>query len=648
VTTPSSAEVAPVGGSVGEGAEHPQTAAARPSWRRRAQFWLSPPDQPGWARPAVLGLAVISGFVYAWGAGNYLEIYYAAAVRSMSMSWHDFFFGAFDPAGTMSLDKLPGSFWVQALAVRLFGVHPLAVVLPQVIEGALTVLVLYRAVRRLAGPIAGILAAGALVISPATVALNRGNIPDTLMILLLTLAADAAIGAITSGRASRLLVAGLLVGLAFQAKMIEAWLLLPALALVYLLAGAGPTRKRLLAAAAMVLVAVVVSLGWMAVVSLTPASQRPYVDGSTDNSVWQQVFVYNGFGRIDEESPDQQLQSAIGIQLGKPTAPGWNRLLTGALGLDVGWLVPSALVALAAGLIARRRESRRDLVRVGFLLWGTWLLPFAVVFSAGSTVNSYYMGDLSPPICALAGSGLALAWQYRESMVARAGLAVAVMATAAYGAWLLPSSATGLPAWLKPAVIVVGVLAATGLLIFGRVAKARSAVGAAFVACALAIALAPASATGSIVADHLGPFDTPFQPPMVTTYIWQVLGATPKDAALTTLPLLEKVQNHAPYLMATETSALAAPFIFYSGRETLPIGGFTGTIPSPTLPAIEKMVAHGDFHLVLESPKVTDPRLVWIVDHCVHLGLKKGAGPAAVTPTFAIYYCLPSSVRSSR
>src|SRR3984885_2424175 len=152
-------------------------------WPRVRAWWRSPEDQPRWARPALLALTVLAGFLYAWNATGNLEIYYAAAVRSMSMSWHDFVFASFDPAGTISLDKLPGAFWVQALSVRVFGLHAWALVAPQVVEGMASILVLYRIVRRLAGPLAGIVAALVLVLSPATVALDRGNISDTLMLL---------------------------------------------------------------------------------------------------------------------------------------------------------------------------------------------------------------------------------------------------------------------------------------------------------------------------------------------------------------------------------------------------------------------------------------------------------------------------------
>ena len=161
-----------------------------PTWGRMSQeVWLR--------RLALTAIAALAGLLYAWAMGqDTLEYYYAAADRSMSMSWHNFVFGAFDPAGTITVDKLPGALWIQALSVRAFGLHTWAIILPQVIEGVLTVLVLYRAVRRLAGPAAGLIAALVLAVSPATVALDRENISDSLLILLLVLAADAVSGAI--------------------------------------------------------------------------------------------------------------------------------------------------------------------------------------------------------------------------------------------------------------------------------------------------------------------------------------------------------------------------------------------------------------------------------------------------------------------
>ncbi|MGA2209990.1 MAG: glycosyltransferase family 39 protein [Acidimicrobiales bacterium] len=589
------------------------------------------------------GIVAVAALLYAWRAGSYLEIYYAAAVRSMSMNWHDFVFGAFDPAGTISLDKLPGAFWVQALSVRLFGLHTWTIIMPQVVEGSLTVAVLYRAVRRTNGPAAGLVAASALVISPAAVTLDRGNIPDTLLVLLIVLAANSAISALVTGHVRHLVLAGALVGLAFQAKMLEAWFVLPALGLVYLVAGRGGMWRRLLSVGAMTFAAIVVSLSWMAFVTATPASHRPYVDGSHDNSVFQQVFVYNGFGRFDEATPDQLLSSSIGLNLGNGVSPppSWNRLLSGADGRDAGWLVPAALIALVAGLFSRRKETRLDLVRAGFLLFGAWLVTFFVVFSITSALNSYYTAALAPPVAGLIGSGVALAWARRDRTAARLTVAGATVVTAVYAACLLPSFGTGLPGWLRPLTLALG--AAAALVVVASLWSKRSP-ELASLAVLLAVAaggLVPAVASESAAANRLGPFDTPFQPVVVSSYIRHFFGD--EETVVKTLPTLEHVRNGARYLMATETSALAAPFIFYSGLEVLPIGGFTGTIPSPSLHEIEALVRHNVFHLVLQSPTTSDPRLRWIARHCLDVGRRTAPSSSGPSLRLAVYYCLDTS-----
>ena len=323
--------------------------------------------------PILLILAAVAGVAYGWRMGSSIEIYYAAAARSMSASWHDFAYGAFDPAGTISVDKLPGALWIQALSVRLFGVHTWAIVLPQVVEGVLTVLVLYRVVRRLAGAEAAIVAAAVLAVSPAAVTLDRGNISDTLLILLLVLAADALVGAMLTGSRWGMLLAGLWVGLAFQAKMVEAWLVIPVLAITYVIAFAGTLRARLLRLGAMVAVIAAVSMSWMIFISLTPASHRPYVDGSQHDSIFEQVFDYNGLGRVGQPSPNTELGHTLGIPVLIRARPQ-----PGVEPAPAGPRRPRRRVAAAGGtgdgaprLMARWRRPRTDLVRAGVVLWGS-------------------------------------------------------------------------------------------------------------------------------------------------------------------------------------------------------------------------------------------------------------------------------------
>ncbi|MGP0110799.1 MAG: ArnT family glycosyltransferase [Acidimicrobiales bacterium] len=515
-------------------------------------------------------------------AGTYLEGYYAAAVRSMSMSWHNFFLGAFDPVATVTLDKLPGAFWVQALSVRAFGVHTWAIVLPQVVEGVLPVLVLYRIVRRLCGPAAGLLAAIVLALSPATVALDRGNISDTLMVLFLLLAADSVVVAVTAGRWSSTLLAGFWVGLAFQAKMIEEWIVLPALGLVYLVAAAGTWWRRLVRIAALGAVAALVSLSWMTVVTLTPASSRPYVDGSQDNSLFQQVCVYNGVGRLDQASPNQLLTRSIGIDIPPSPPPAWDRLLTGAFGRDIGWLMPAALIALVAGLVGTRRNPRSDPTRAGLVLWGAWLLALTATFSFSSSIISYYTAALSPPIAGLIASGSVLAWRWRHSMWVRATVAATVVVSVTYAAWLLAETGTGVSGWLAPGVLAVGAVACVGLVLSWWNAGPRLFLWVGPAAALAALLVVPTVASASIAWNRLGPFDTPFQPVAVTEGVRAFFGVTSTTADL--LPGLERARRGAPYLMATETSALAAPLIFVSGQEVLPIGATPAPSPSPRWP----------------------------------------------------------------
>ena len=601
----------------------------RAAWRR---VWL--------CRGALLLIAALAGLSYGWASSqDMLEFYYAAAVRSMSMSWHNFIYGAFDPAGTVTLDKLPGAFWIQALSVRAFGFHTWAIILPQVVEGVLTVLVLYRAVSRLAGPAAGLLAALIVAASPATVALNRGNISDSLMILLLVLAADALTAAITAkgrrgwGTQAWLVLAAFWVGLAFQAKMIEAWLVLPALGLAFLLDGPGPLARRVRQVVVAGIVAGIVSLAWMTAVSFVPAAQRPYADGSSNDSVYAQVFVYNGFGRFGDQTPVQLLASQLAPNQTIPMAPsGADRLLTGNLGRDVGWLLPAAFLAAIWGIASRWRRPRGDGLRACFVLWGAWLLILAVTFSAATYVQTYYTAALIPAIAAILATA-AVSFldpgtrRPRSDLFRAIGLAIVSAGTTAYAVWLVPRhGGAHVPGWLVPAIIAVGAVAFAAVI--GSAIIKRAVLATVAVAFAVVAALAaPAVASAGLAANHEGAFDTPFE----STSLASLLASVPARLATvhqTTIPRLQAVQNNAPDLLAAQSSYIASLFIYTSGMEALPIGGFTGTIPSPTLTQLKADIRSAQFHLVIALPSSTDPRIKWIAANCQRLGVNT-------------YYCTP-------
>jgi len=592
----------------------PDAGSSQPSDRRRL-----------WPRRAALALiAALAGLSYAWSISqDTVEFYYAAAVRSMSASWHNFIFGAFDPAGTISLDKLPGAFWIQALAVRAFGFHTWVIILPQAVEGVLTVLVLYRAVSRLAGPAAGLIAALVIAVSPATVALNRGNISDTLMILLLVLAADSVSAAIAAkgarGTQARLILAAFWVGLAFQAKMIEAWLVLPAFGLAYLLDGPGTLGRRVRQVVVAGVVAGIVSLAWMTAVSLVPAAHRPYADGSSSDSVYTQVFVYNGFGRFGDQTPVQLLASQLAPDQTIPVAPaGADRLFTGSLGRDTGWLLPAALLAAIWGIASRWRRPRGDGLRACFVLWGAWLLILAVTFSAATYVQTYYTAALTPAIAAILATAAVSVLVPGTSrpggdVARRIGLAVVSAGTTAYAVWLVPAQGAHVPGWLVPAIIAVG--AAAVVTAVGSALIKRAVLTAAAAAAVLAAALwAPAVASVGLAANHESAFDTPFEP----THLASLIASVPARLAVlqrVTIPRLESLEFGTPDLLAAQSSYIASIFVYLSGKEALPIGGFTGTIPSPTLSQLQADIHSGQFHLVL-ALSTADPRIRWIAAHC--------------------------------
>ncbi|MFH8347332.1 ArnT family glycosyltransferase [Streptomyces sp. NPDC018045] len=267
--------------------------------RGRWQFWHTPAGRPRWDRPALLGIAALAAVLYAWNitSSDYAG-YYAAAVRSMSESWKAFLFTSFDPASTVTLDKIGGFLWPQALSARLFGFSNWALTLPQCVEGVVCVLVIHRTVRRWRGPEAGLLAAGVLTLTPVAASMFGHALLEAPLTMCLVLAADQCAKAMTDGRLRPLLLAAVWVGLAFQAAMMQAWVIVPALAVAYFVVAPATSRKRLghLLAAGAVLFAV--SFSWVLLMTVVPKDARPYVDGSRDNSALSMVFGYNGFDRL--------------------------------------------------------------------------------------------------------------------------------------------------------------------------------------------------------------------------------------------------------------------------------------------------------------------------------------------------------------
>lgn len=441
-----------------------------------------------------------------------------------------------------------------------------------------------------------------LAVTPITVLLSRGNVSDSLLILLLVLAADATSAALLTGSLRQLLLAGVWVGLAFQAKMIQAWLALPALAAAYLLAApAARLRTRCAHVALAGLVTAVVSLSWMTAVSLVPSQDRPSVDGSPDDSVYTQVFDYNGLGRLTGNwatlagppSPLVVAAKESGRLLNAETTgikPSWHRLLAGPFAADSGWLLPAAVAGALGVFISRRRRGRRDPLRAAVVLWGGWWLVLAVFFSVGSYLNSYYVAALIPAVAALCGTGIAACgprpWPARVRLI----VAATVLGCVGYGAYLMFGTASG-PVVLTVVALVVAAAAVAQLLL-------------------------PAAASVSCVIRGLGPFDTPFESSK-TAHNNQALAAA-APALTRAVQRLERETPPGDALFGTDTSGLAQNYILYSGREVLPIGGYLGNVPAPTLATLQADISRGYVRVFVlpVSPPGPDPRVRWIESHC--------------------------------
>ena len=434
------------------------------------------PEDPAWVRPSLLVLLVGTGFLYLWGLGQsgWANSFYSAAVQAGTKSWKAFFFGSFDASNFITVDKPPASLWVMGISARLFGVNSWSILVPQALEGVATVGLIYLCVRRWFAPGAAILAGVVVALTPVATMMFRFNNPDALLTLLLTGAAYASIRAVDGGRTRWMVLAGALIGFGFITKMMQALILLPVLALVYLLAGP-PKLGRRIVQLVYTGIAVVVSAGWwVAAVQLTPAADRPYIGGSTDNNLLNLIFGYNGIGRLTGSET-----GSVGGQVGGGGSPwgptGWDRLFLKEMGGQISWLIPGALVGLVAALWLTRRAPRTDRVRSGFLLFGGWLLLTGATFSfAQGIIHPYYTIALAPAVGALVGMGASTLWRRRREVFPRLALAVAILASIAWAFVILGWSPHWYPA-LRWVVLVLGLVAAAGIAL---VPKARGVLAA--------------------------------------------------------------------------------------------------------------------------------------------------------------------------
>jgi 4-amino-4-deoxy-L-arabinose transferase-like glycosyltransferase len=482
---------------------HTTVEAPAPRWSPPRE---NRPGDPAWTRPALWVLLGLTAVLYLWdlSASGWANAFYSAAVQAGTESWKALFFGSSDAGNSITVDKTPLSLWVMVLSARMFGVNSWSILVPEALMGVASVGVLFATVRRWSGAVAGLVAGAVLALTPVAVLMFRFNNPDAALVLLLMLGAYAivrAVDAVSTRTATRWVVAaGVFVGLAFLAKMMQAFLVVPAFALVFLLAAAGPVRRRIGQLLLGGLAMLVAGGWWVVIVELMPASARPYIGGSQSNSVLELMFGYNGLGRLTGNET-----GSVGGNGGWGET-GWTRMFDAEIGGQIAWLLPAALAFLALGLVRAGRAPRTDRARAGYLLWGGWLVVTGLTFSLMAGIfHAYYTVALAPAIGALVGMGAADLWRDRRSWPVAGPVLGVISGLSALWAWqLLGRSASFLP-WLRPAVLVAGVLVALALAgsawLPRRLAVAAAGAGLAVVLAgpaAYAVQTAGTAHTGSI------------------------------------------------------------------------------------------------------------------------------------------------------
>ncbi|WP_425276091.1 glycosyltransferase family 39 protein, partial [Streptomyces bobili] len=471
-----------------------------------------PPDKaPRWSLPALLAILVLAAVLYGWNlSGSGLNSFYSAAVLSGTESWKAWFFGSLDAGNFLTVDKPPFALMVMGLSCRVFGFGTWQMMLPLILTALGTIWILHSSVKRVWGHGAAAVAALVLALTPITVAINRDNNPDTLLVFLMVGGAALALRAVHNGRLLPLLGSAACFGLAFNTKMLQGYIALPAVFAVYLYAAKPKLVKRLVNLAAAAVVLAVSSFWWAAAVSLVPADERPYIGGSTDGTAWNLIMGYNGLGRV--LGGEGNGGGGGGGGGGFSGTAGIGRMFNDTLGGQISWLIPFAAVALVGGLVLCGRAPRTDLTRAALVMWGGWTALHYLTFAmAEGTMHPYYTTALAPGIAALCGGGgLMLLRAFRADRRWVWVLPLALAVTAGWAIVLL-RRASGWNTWLWPAVGVVMALAIIGLFVFRSGNRAR---------------LLAASVAAAVVASVAGP----------AAYAWSVPSGSAAGAMSGTNP----------------------------------------------------------------------------------------------------------------
>ena len=545
-----------------------------------------------------IALAVLlagTAALYLWNlsASGWANSFYSAAAQAGANNWTAMLFGSSDAANAITVDKTPASLWIMDISVRVFGLNPWSVLVPQALEGVTAVAILYAAVRRVSGPGAALLAGSIMALTPVAALMFRFNNPDALLVLMLV-AGGYCMQRACEKDSSRwwLAAAGAAVGFGFLAKMLQALLVLPGFIAAYLWAGNRPLGRRMIDAVGLV-ASMVVAAGWfLLLVEVWPSGARPYIGGSQHDSMVELALGYNGLGRLTGNETGGLGNMNFDV--------GWGRLFGHNMGTEIAWLLPAAVICLGAITLLTRRAPRTDLTRAAAVIWGGWLVVTAAVFSfMNGIVHPYYTVALAPAIGACIGVGATLLWQNRSSLPCATALAGAVVVTSILACVLLARAQGWLP-WLSAAVAVGGLGAAVLLLVSGRLSTtvARTAAG---MAIAVALAGPTAYAVATAATPHRGaiPSAGPSRAGAMPLGAGGLLTAPTPSPALSAM--LASGADDYTWAAAAMGSNNAAGYQLGSGAPVMAIGGFNGTDPAPTLDEFKRYVADKKIHYFIRG-----------------------------------------------
>ena len=601
-----------------------------------------------WETIALLAILALTLALRLWGLeqNGWGAEYYTAAVRSMAINWHNFLYCAFDPTGFISVDKPPVALWLQVASVKLFGFHPLSVLLPQVLEGVASVWLLFHLVRRRFGASAALSAALFFAITPVFVAVNRTNNTDSCLVLGLLFAAWALMKAAEEGNRRLLLLSMALMGLAFNIKMLAAFIVLPTFFLIYFVGAPQRMRRRIVDLTMAGIVLAATSLPWVLTVELTPAEHRPFIGGSSRNSMLELLVGYNGIGRfvsrvkrsenpVSERGTERAVSPGVQRAAGEsadaepmprsvlsrlfvrtPTGP--LRLVDGQLAAQAGWLLPLAVMALMIGAFQNRFRRPLAVTHLNLLFWFCWIVTYAVVYSyAGGIMHYYYLVTLAPALAALAGIGLAGLWgHYRQKGLRALLLPVMLLLTAVWQLYIQASAlgwtldtlrdrSCDWQGWLHIVLVAGTLIAASGLLlILRRQASNRAAdtpaVGLLAMGLIALLAIPVAWALSSVLVPGQGvlPSADLYRLDSVSRNAdARLLGRTVDTSKL--VGFLKANRTGERYLLATSTAQLAAPIIISTGEAVMARGGFHGLDPALSPEKLARMVEEKQIRFVM-------------------------------------------------